>query len=222
MKDKRLLKDDEIRFWAGAVEGDIVLSDLTMTLMRAILTAQLAKVDQLAQEGVLIIKGTEHIEEFDKTDQLASKPSKEKIDKLLRSEFVTIGIDINCARTGQMWAFGSERLASRILSLFPTPSGIPDREKIARIICCFAQENKNCDECKHNTAAFPFPDCFVDIRENTDKLLSLFPNEEEVRKQERERIIRLVKSLITFGGNAQSGNYNQALLDVVQALKGGD
>jgi len=45
------------------------------------------------------------------------------------------------------------------------------RERLARIICCFAKENSSCAECKENT--FPghkFPDCFWDIRSDTDKI----------------------------------------------------
>ena len=42
---------------------------------------------------------------------------RERIDELLRAELVTIGIDIDDARTGQMWAYDSERLSKRILNL---------------------------------------------------------------------------------------------------------
>ncbi len=62
----------------------------------------------------------------------------------------------------------------------------PDREKIARAICCFAENNKNCAECKHNTPTSPFPDCFSDIREDTDKLLALIPDIEEAIIQARK------------------------------------
>ena len=51
------------------------------------------------------------------------------------------------------------------------------REKIARIICCFAKNNNSCAECKENTPTSPFPDCFPDIREETDQLLSLISKE---------------------------------------------
>jgi len=47
------------------------------------------------------------------------------------------------------------------------------REAIARIICCFSKENKTCSECKENTPKTPFPDCFEDIRNHTDQILSL-------------------------------------------------
>ena len=37
------------------------------------------------------------------------------------------------------------------------------REKIARIICCFAKDNKSCTECKENIPPnLVFPDCFSD------------------------------------------------------------
>lgn len=42
---------------------------------------------------------------------------REIIDKRLRVEMVTIGIDRDHARTGQMWAFDSERLSKIILNL---------------------------------------------------------------------------------------------------------
>ena len=42
---------------------------------------------------------------------------REQIDELLRSEMVTIGIDIDDAKTGQMWAYDSERLSKRIIAL---------------------------------------------------------------------------------------------------------
>ncbi len=43
---------------------------------------------------------------------------------------------------------------------------------------------------------------------------------EKGRQLEREHSIRTVKSLITYGGNKLSGDYNQVLEDVVQALTG--
>ena len=42
---------------------------------------------------------------------------REKIDELLRSEMVTMGIDIDDAKTGQMWAYDSERLSKRIIAI---------------------------------------------------------------------------------------------------------
>lgn len=56
------------------------------------------------------------------------------------------------------------------------------REKIARILCCFAKDNKSCAECEYNTIDSPFPDCFEDIREETDKLLPLIPDIEEANR----------------------------------------
>ena len=50
--------------------------------------------------------------------RLDNKELREKIDKLLRSEMVTIGTDTYTAKTGQMWAYDSERLSKRILALF--------------------------------------------------------------------------------------------------------
>lgn len=38
----------------------------------------------------------------------------EKIDYILRSAVITIGLDIDSAKTGQMWAFDSERLATQL------------------------------------------------------------------------------------------------------------
>lgn len=46
-----------------------------------------------------------------------------------------------------------------------------DREKLARIICCFAKENVSCGECQYNILGHSFPDCFPDIREDTDKII---------------------------------------------------
>lgn len=40
-----------------------------------------------------------------------------KIDEILRAEMVTIGIDVDDAKTGQMWAFDSERLAKKIIPI---------------------------------------------------------------------------------------------------------
>ena len=42
---------------------------------------------------------------------------RERIDEMLRAEMVTIGIDVDDAKTGQMWAFDSERLSKRILAI---------------------------------------------------------------------------------------------------------
>ena len=53
------------------------------------------------------------------------------------------------------------------------------REKLARIICCFSEDNENCAECKENTTNFPFPDCFEDIRIKTDQILQLLGDEQE-------------------------------------------
>jgi len=41
---------------------------------------------------------------------------REEIDGHLRAELVTIGTSIEDARTGQMWAFDSERLSRHILT----------------------------------------------------------------------------------------------------------
>jgi len=54
------------------------------------------------------------------------------------------------------------------------------REKIARITCCFAKLNKSCAECLETIPAFPFPDCYSDMREETDQLLALIPDEKVV------------------------------------------
>ena len=48
------------------------------------------------------------------------------------------------------------------------------REKIARIICCFAVDNDSCSSCKENCSEFPFPICFPDIKEQTDQILTLY------------------------------------------------
>lgn len=47
------------------------------------------------------------------------------------------------------------------------------REQIARVICCFAKNNKGCSHCKYNTLTSPFPDCFPDTRSETDQILTL-------------------------------------------------
>ena len=64
----------------------------------------------------------------------------------------------------------------------------PDREKIARIICCFAEENNNCEECKENThPELKFPNCFPDIRDHTDQILALIPDKDaEMEKKCKE------------------------------------
>jgi hypothetical protein len=42
---------------------------------------------------------------------------KEDVDNYLRTEMVTLGTNIDDAKTGQMWAFDSERLSKGVLSL---------------------------------------------------------------------------------------------------------
>ena len=42
---------------------------------------------------------------------------REAIDDALRKEMITIGTSIDDARTGQMWAFDSERLSKQITLL---------------------------------------------------------------------------------------------------------
>jgi len=42
---------------------------------------------------------------------------REEIDNYLRAEMVTLGTNIDDAKTGQMWAFDSERLSKGALSL---------------------------------------------------------------------------------------------------------
>ncbi len=64
------------------------------------------------------------------------------------------------------------------------------REKIARIICCFAEKNKGCAECKYNIPETPFPDCFCDIRDETDQILSLF------RQHISEDKVKAVKEIL--------------------------
>lgn len=51
------------------------------------------------------------------------------------------------------------------------------REQIARVICCFAKENKNCTYCEYNTPKTPFPDCFPDILLETGQILALVQQE---------------------------------------------
>ncbi len=52
------------------------------------------------------------------------------------------------------------------------------REMIARVICCFAKDNDSCVDCKENTHPdHKFPDCFTDIREETDQILKLLKGE---------------------------------------------
>jgi len=106
----------------------------------------------------------------------------------------------------------------------------PDREKIARIICCFAKDNTSCSECEYNTPTTLFPDCFCDIREETDKLLALIPDTEagtnevnirvneilgkvyqqhkvdieEAKKQEREMIISELEKDFSLAPNDDS------------------
>jgi len=43
---------------------------------------------------------------------------KKQVDILLESEMITIGTDVDHAKTGQMWTFDSERLTKAILNLF--------------------------------------------------------------------------------------------------------
>jgi len=57
------------------------------------------------------------------------------------------------------------------------------REKIARIICCFAKENKGCAECKEASLS-PFPNCFDDIKDETAQILQVCEAEiEKARKR---------------------------------------
>ncbi len=47
------------------------------------------------------------------------------------------------------------------------------REKIARVICTFSEDNTCCAECEEGQPPYTFPDCFPDIREKTSKILSI-------------------------------------------------
>ena len=51
------------------------------------------------------------------TEQERVEELRGEVDKRLRTEMVTVGIDVDNAKTGQMWAFDSERLSKIILSL---------------------------------------------------------------------------------------------------------
>ena len=90
------------------------------------------------------------------------------------------------------------------------------RERVARIICCFAVGNNNCAECEENTdPGHKFPDCFWDIRQETDQLFALYADKiEQAVKEERERILR---DLLVLDGWATP---EQALKSVIKALKG--
>lgn len=46
---------------------------------------------------------------------------KEAIEKILREEMVTIGVNADSAKTGQMWAFDAERIAKLICKLPEKP-----------------------------------------------------------------------------------------------------
>ncbi len=67
------------------------------------------------------------------------------------------------------------------------------RGKIARVICCFAEESVSCSECEYNTPADLFPDCFPDIREETDQIIAIF---EEHYKAQEEHLSELIDDVI--------------------------
>ena len=48
------------------------------------------------------------------------------------------------------------------------------------------------------------------------EIVALLP---DVRREERERIIKVARMLIKYGGNQASDSYNQALLDLEKTLK---
>jgi hypothetical protein len=61
------------------------------------------------------------------------------------------------------------------------------REKIKRIICCFAKDNKSCKECKESDY------CFDDVKDEAKQILALFQARlnkavEEARKEGREQV----------------------------------
>ena len=94
------------------------------------------------------------------------------------------------------------------------------REKIARVTCCFAEDNNSCAECKENTPSRPFPDCFEDIRTNTDIILALFGQyAEAIRKEDRDRIFKAVEGLFNNPICKFKGNYFCLPKKPYQALK---
>lgn len=97
-----------------------------------------------------------------------------------------------------------------------------NREKAARIICCFAKENNSCSECQYNTSKTPFPDCFSDIREETDQILSLWPkvlSDEEI-KEKVEAVCRYWfawkdnNSQSLYGGSS----FSQDMVNMIKAI----
>jgi len=58
----------------------------------------------------------------------AKMDNKEVIEKILREEMITTGIDVESAKTGQMWAFDAERLAKRICKLPPAEEELLEHE----------------------------------------------------------------------------------------------
>ena len=67
----------------------------------------------------------------------------------------------------------------------------PELEKeIARIVCCLSDDPQECEICNATDGC---PDSWSDVREKVDKIAALIPDEEEIRKQERERIISFMR-----------------------------
>ena len=91
------------------------------------------------------------------------KPSPELRKRVARRLFYFVldqtGKDLNWEKN---WKAYILPVADQILALI-VPKDKPSREKIARIICCFAKENNSCAECKENIPGHSFPDFFCSI-----------------------------------------------------------
>jgi len=66
------------------------------------------------------------------------KELREKIDQVLQEEMITIGTSVEDAKTGQMWAFDSERLSKKILTIV----------KEAGYLSLLAEERQRLTVCK--------------------------------------------------------------------------
>ncbi len=140
--------------------------------------------------------------EYEKTPELLNKIKRgieEMTPKEKQKPFLCRKRHINSEMLGKAILGKLETTQAWVVPIYndePTEAQLakdrdrPDREKMARIICCFAKNNEGCTQCEYNTPRSPFPDCFPDIREETDKLLALSEplDDEELREKIDELI----------------------------------
>jgi len=103
----------------------------------------------------------------------------------------------------------------------PTKDKVPDlREKIRKVVCGIIYPSSYWEFLKDKSEDdITWGTDVRNVNRYTDKLLVLMPDVEQAKREEGERILKLINGLTTYGGNEVATSYNQALDDVKQALK---